>query len=150
MEARQPPGVPRYRSVLRSVGVVAAADVLQLHAVPQVVVPAPGDGLAIVPVRAMIHKPAGVAYGQIANNEDLVFRFTDLAGPMVGAIVEAQGFLDQAGAMSRVLAFAGEIRPVGNAPIVITIRNGAIAAGDSPLAFEIKYDVMHLSPVLDI
>jgi hypothetical protein len=53
---------------------LTAARLVALFATPQSVVPAPAAGLAVIPRRVMIYKPAGTAYAAVAAGEDLVLK----------------------------------------------------------------------------
>lgn len=126
---------------------VPAASVLALNATPVTLVPAPGTGLALSFVRAVIHKPAGTAYAGIAAGEDLSFRYTDGSGTEMGEC-EATGFLDQATAQTReVVRYAAaslisSSTPTANAAIVLHMLAGEITTGDSPLHVRVIYHII--------
>ncbi len=128
---------------------VTSAQVLALFATPIAVVAAPGAGLALVPVRVAIHKPAGTAYAGIAAGEDLVLKYTNAAGAQVSSVIEATGFLDQATAQTRFAwapasagATAGDITPVANAAVVLHMLTGEVITGTSSLHVRVWYDVI--------
>src|SRR5688572_20996969 len=104
---------------------ITSAQLLALFTTPQTVVAAPGAGLAIIPSKVVIHKPAGTAYAGIAAGEDLVLKYTNASGAQCSSVIEATGFLDQTTAQTRVARFpgstgstAGDVTPVANAAVV--------------------------------
>lgn len=128
---------------------VTSAQLLALFATPQTIIPAQGAGIAIIPVRMAIHKPAGTAYAGIAAGEDLVLKYTNAAGAQCSAAIEATGFLDQATAQTRVVhapsaigATPGDYAPVANAAVVLHLLVGEIITGTSPLYVRVWYDTI--------
>ena len=89
---------------------------------PKTIVAAPGANKALIFDGAVIHKPAGTAYTEVAAGEDLSIKYTDDSGLAVGGC-ETTGFLDQATAQTRWVnpyhAASGisSITPVANAPL---------------------------------
>lgn len=126
---------------------VTSAQLLALFATPITIVAAPGAGRALILDSAVLHKPAGTAYGGIAAGEDLSIKYTNAAGAAVGGC-EATGFLDQATAQTRFLqayrAASGvsDITPVADAPLVLHMLTGEITTGDSPLRLRVYYRVV--------
>lgn len=131
--------------------VVTSAQLLALNAAPQVLVPAPGAGQALVFEGALIQKPAGVAYAGIVAGEDLAVKYTDASGAEV-AQCETTGFLDQATEQIRYArahaAASGpsQITPVANAALVLHLLVGEITTGDSDLNIEVHYRVVDATP----
>jgi hypothetical protein len=128
---------------------ITSAQVLALNATPISVVAAPGAGLAVIPSRVMIHKPAGTAYGGIAAGEDLVLKYTNGSGAQCSSVVETTGFLDQTTAQTRVAhapgsmtTVAGDYAPVANAAVVLHLLVGEITTGNSPLYVRVWYDIV--------
>lgn len=128
---------------------ITSAQVLALFATPISVVAAQGAGLAIVPVRVAIYKPAGTAYAGIAVGEDLVLKYTNAAGAQCSAAIEATGFLDQATAQTRYAgmpgstgATAGDVNPVANAAVVLHMLTGEVTTGTSALHVRVWYDII--------
>lgn len=127
--------------------IITSAQLLALNATPQIVVPAPSAGLINILLGAMVHKPAGTAYGGIASGEDLQFSYTNGAG-LALAQVETTGFLDQATAQTRwcwaynAASGISSLVPVANAPIVLSLLVGEITTGDSPLRVRSLYMTM--------
>lgn len=128
---------------------ISSAQVLALFGTPQTVVPAPGAGLAIVPYKVVIHKPAGTAYGGVAVGEDLVLKYTNASGAQVSAAMETTGFLDSASALTMVAGMPnatgstpGGFLAVANAPVVLHLLVGEVTTGDSPLIVRVWYDVI--------
>jgi hypothetical protein len=143
-----PVGSPYYE-VRRAYHEVTSAEVLALFATPQAIVAAPGAGKAIVPIRAVVYKPAGTAYAGIAAGEDLVFKYTDASGAQCTGVIETTGFLDQTTAQTRVVglpgatgATAGSFAPVADAAVVLHLLVGEITTGNSPLHVELVYGVI--------
>lgn len=129
---------------------VTSAELLALNATPIEVVAAPGADKAVVFEGAVIHKPAGTAYGGIAAGEDLSFKYTDGSGLEVG-VCETTGFLDQTTAQTRVVRpqtgalSAGTVSsftPVANAAMVLHLLVGEITTGDSDLLLRVYYRVV--------
>lgn len=135
-------GASRYASI-------TTAQVLALFATPISVVPAFGAGIAIVPTKVVIHKPAGTAYAGIAAGEDLVLKYTDASGAQCSGVIEATGFLDQTTAQTRYVgmpgstgATDGSVAPVANAAVVLHMLVGEIITGDSDLHVRVWYDLI--------
>lgn len=126
---------------------VTSAQLLALFATPITLVAAPGANFALILDSAVLHKPAGTAYGGIAAGEDLSIKYTNAAGAAVGGC-EATGFLDQTTAQTRFLrgynAASGvsDITPVANAPLVLHMLTGEITTGDSNLLVRVYYRVV--------
>jgi hypothetical protein len=128
---------------------VPTASVLALFATPYTLIAAQGAGLAIIPTRYAIHKPAGTAYGGIAVGEDLVLKYTNAAGAQCMSVIETTGFLDQATAQTRYAfpigssgATAGDVNPVANAALVLHLLTAEIITGTSDLYVRVWYDIM--------
>lgn len=131
-------------SVQQSVDVtITTAQVKALFGTPITVVAAPGAGLAVVPIGAVLFLDFGtVAYDGIAAGENFVFKYTNAAGATL-ITVESDGFLDaSADALRYVDAANTLITPVANTPIVAHILSGEIATGDSPLKIRFFYRVV--------
>lgn len=147
-------GIPNSQTLLgvyRTV-TVTNAQVLALNATPQTIILAPDAGIAVVPTRWAVYKPAGVAFGGIAAGEDLVLKYTNAAGAQISSVIETTGFLDQTTAQTRIAgmpastgATAGDYAPVAAAPVVLHLLTGEITTGDSPLYVRVWYD---LTPVV--
>lgn len=125
---------------------VSSAELLALNATAKTILAAPSSGFAAVPVRAVIYKPAGVAYAGIAAGEDLVFKYTDKNGAQCTGVIETTGFLDQATAQTRVVGFpgstgstAGDVTPAAAAAICLHLLTGEITTGDQPLYVTLFY-----------
>lgn len=133
--------------------IITSAQVLALFGTPQTVVAAPGSGLALIFRSAMVYKPAGTAYADVALTEDLVFKYTNAAGQQASAYIEATGFLDQATAQVRHVTAvgsngtttAGDITPVDNAALVMHLLVGEITTGTSPLVVRTWYDIIPMT-----
>lgn len=129
---------------------VTSAQLLALNATPQPIVAAQGAGLAIIPKRVAIYKPAGTAYAGIASGEDLVLKYTNGSGAQCSSVIETTGFLDQTTAQTRVAhapgsmtTVAGDYAPVANAAVVLHLLSGEITTGDSPIYVRIWYDIIN-------
>lgn len=127
---------------------LSSAQILALNATPITLIPAPGADKALIFEGAMIHKPAGTAYGGIAAGEDLAIKYTNAAGLDVGE-VETTGFLDQATAQTRYIrpvvqgtAPVSSFTPVANAALVAHLLAGEITTGDSALHLRIFYRIV--------
>lgn len=133
---------------LMAVKKITSAQLLALNATPREIIPAPGAGLFVMPLRMAIHKPAGVAYGGIATGEDLVLKYTNGSGAQCSGVVETTGFLDQTTAQTRVVgmpgstgATAADYAPVANAAVVLHLLTGEITTGDSDLYVRVWYEI---------
>lgn len=131
---------------------ITSAQLLALNATPQTIIAAPDAGMAIIPLRMMIYKPAGTAYATIATGEDLVLKYTNGSGAQCSSVVETTGFLDQTTAQTRMVGMpgatgttAGDYAPVAAAAVVLHLLVGEITTGDSPLYVRVWYD---LAPVV--
>jgi hypothetical protein len=129
--------------------IITSAQVLALFTTPITVIAAPGAGLAIVPLRMQLYKPAGTAYAAVAAGEDLVLKYTNASGAQCSGVVEATGFMDQATAQTRMVGMpgatgstAGDYAPVANAAVVLHLLTGEITTGTSDLIARVWYDVI--------
>ena len=117
---------------------VTSAQLLALNATPVTIVAAPGAGFALQFLYALLHKPAGTAYGGVATGEDLAIKYTNAAGATLGSC-ETTGFLDQATSQFRLTenyqftTGVSDRTPLENAPLVLHLLLGEITTGDSPL-----------------
>lgn len=128
---------------------VSSAELLALNATPKSIIAAPGAGIAIVPTRMAIYKPAGTAYAGIAAGEDLVLKYTNGSGAQVTGVVETTGFLDQTTAQTRYVGMPGststtaaDVTPVANAAVVLHLLSGEITTGNSALYVRVWYDLI--------
>ena len=128
---------------------ITSAQVLALVATPITVLAAQGSGIAIIPTRVAIYKPAGTAYAAVAAGEDLVLKYTNASGAQCSAVIETTGFLDQTTAQTRIAhppshtgATAGDYAPVANAAVVLHLLAGEVTTGDSPLYVRMWYDLI--------
>ena len=128
---------------------ITSAQLLALNATPQTVLAAQGSGIAIVPTRLIVYKPAGTAYAGIAAGEDLVLKYTNGSGAQCSGVIETTGFLDQTSAQVRYVGMpgststtAGDVTPVANAAVVLHLLSGEITTGDQPLYLRMLYDVI--------
>lgn len=128
---------------------IPTASVLTLFTTPFAILAAQGAGLAIVPTRVAIHKPAGTAYAGVAIGEDLVLKWTNAAGAQITSVIETTGFLDQATAQTRIAfppatvgATAGDLTPAANAAVVAHLLVGDIITGTSDLFVRMWYDII--------
>lgn len=142
--------VPSPERTIAANVLVSAAEVLALNAAPKTLVPAPGTDLALVFDGALIHKPAGTAYGGIVAGEDLAVKYNNGAGAEL-AQCEITGFLDQATAQSRYVrphtaaSLNSAITPVANVPLVLHMLVGEITTGDSPLHVRVFYRLVPMT-----
>lgn len=127
---------------------ITSAQLLALNATPVSILAAQGSGIAIIPLRVAIYKPAGTAYGGIAAGEDLVLKYTNGSGAQCSSVVETTGFLDQTTAQTRMAGMpgsmttvAGDYAPVANAAVVLHLLSGEITTGNSPLYVRMWYDL---------
>lgn len=128
---------------------ISSAQLLALNATPQTVVAAKGAGIAIIPLRVAIYKPAGTAYAGVATGEDLVLKYTNGSGAQCSSVIETTGFLDQTTAQTRIAGMpgamttvAGDYAPVANAAVVLHLLTGEIITGDSPIYVRVWYDLL--------
>lgn len=122
---------------------VTTAQVLALNNTAIAVVAAPGEGLAIVPRKVVIHKPAGTAYGGIAAGEDMVLRYTNASGVICSATIECTGFLDSTSALTAAAGMpTGSYLVTANAAVMLHMLTGEITTGDSDLHVMVWYDVV--------
>lgn len=131
-------------SVQQSVDVtVSSAEILALNATPKTIVAAPGAGLAIIPIGAVLFLDYNsAAYAGIAAGEDLAFKYTNAAGTQIFT-VEATGFLDAtADAVRYADAGLTLLTPTANAAVVLHMLTGEIITGNSPLIIRFFYRVV--------
>ena len=123
---------------------ITSAQVLALFATPQTIVAAPGAGFALLFEGALLHKPAGTAYGNVAVGDDIAIKYTSAAGLTVGSC-ETVGFLDASTAQTRFIrahtAASGvsDITPAENAVLVVQILLTEVTDGTSPLLVRTFY-----------
>jgi hypothetical protein len=126
---------------------VSTAQLLALFTTPVSIIPAPGAGLAVLPIQAVFYLPyVSAAYAGIAVGEDLVFKYTDASGAQIGGIMEPTGFLDQTS--NQVRFWNNEmvsVTPVANAAVVLHLLVGNIITGNSPLKLRVYYKVLPTS-----
>jgi len=126
---------------------ITSAQLLALNATPQTIVAAPGANFATIFLGALVHKPAGTAYGGIAIGEDLSIKYTGAAGLELSQC-ETTGFLDSASAQTRWMrpytaaSLINDITPVANAVLVLHLLVGEITTGTSPLVVRTYYRVV--------
>lgn len=126
---------------------ITSAEILALNATPITLIAAPGADKAIIFEGAVLHKPAGTAYGGIAAGEDLSLKYTDDSGLAVGG-AEMTGFADDTGAQTRhIRGYAAasaisSITPVANAALVAHMLVGEITTGDSDFLLRIYYRIV--------
>jgi hypothetical protein len=129
---------------------ISTAQVLALNATPIALVAAPGAGFALVFEGAVIHKPAGTAYGGVAAGEDLGIKYTDGSGLEVAAC-EMTGFADQATAQTRFIrprtgalaaGTVSDLVVVANAALVAHMLVGEIITGTSAFIVRVFYRVI--------
>jgi len=147
VELQQHHQVPVYKAR----GTIATASVLTLNATPVALVPAPGSGKIIVPKSLHLwYDYNSAAYAAIAAGEDLIVSYTNGSGEEV-ARVETTGFLDQTADEHRfVNCKAGvdavaDFEPVANAALVLSLLSGEITTGNSPIKFEVIYEIRDLT-----
>ena len=138
--------------VRRLVGTLTAAQILALNAAAQTLIPAPGAGLYIDVIDLLLsYVYNSVIYGGIAAGEDWSLVYTAAGGVEIGR-VETIGFLDQATNQSRLLAYGrapgavGDITPGANAPVLVHQLSAEITNGDTPVTYEIRYEVRNVVP----
>jgi hypothetical protein len=129
---------------------LTSAQVLALNATPITLIAAPGAGKALIFEGAVIHKPAGTAYGDVASDDDLAIKYTDASGLAVGEC-EMTGFADQTTTQMRYIrpyaaaSAESQITPVANSPLVAHMLNGEITTGNSAFHFEIYYKIVDIA-----
>jgi hypothetical protein len=132
--------------IRRAAGTISSAQLLALNATPITLVAAPGAGSYLDFVSGRFYKPAGTAYADIAAGDDIAIKYTNGSGEEV-ARVECTGFLDQTTAQGRNVQGPGakdavaDYTPVDNAALVAHMLTGEVTTGNSPLHFEIFYQV---------
>lgn len=120
---------------------ITSTEILALHTTPVEVIPDPGDGWMVILDQVVARKPAGTAYGGVASDEDLEFRYTDASGTELMDI-ETTGFLDQANTQRRVAGVSqGDYIPTTSAPVVVSLP-GAITTGDTSVFLDCYYRVL--------
>jgi hypothetical protein len=131
-------GFTRYAEVT-----VTAAEVLALFATPKTLVAAPGAGLVLDFLGALlILDYGGTAYAGIAAGEDLVVRHTDASGAIVSTTLETTGLLDgTADALRTLKRIVTDLTPVANSPLVLHLLTGEVTTGNSPLRIKVAYRV---------
>lgn len=121
---------------------ISSASVLLLNTTPVTIVAPFGAGIAAVPIRMAIYKPAGTGYGSLTSAKDLVLKYTNAAGAICSGAIKTPGFLDQSVAQARVTgAPSADFQPVANAAVVLHLLSGNIDTGTSPLYVRVWYDL---------
>lgn len=145
----QPTVIANDTEIYSTVVTVTTGQLLALNATPKTLVAAPGAGKAIIMIDAQAELDYNsVAYDGIAAGEDLAFRYTNGSGAIV-AEIETTGFLDQTADTYRhvyPLADAAKV-PAANAALVLHLKSGEIATGNSPLNIKIRYRIADLALV---
>ena len=118
---------------------LSTAQILALFATEISVIPAPGAAKMNVVERmvAMIEFNTA-AYAGIAAAEDLVLRYTDDVGDIIGT-VETTGFLDAPADAWGVMSHGVDVAPLVNAAIVAHMTTAEVITGDSPVHLAIWY-----------
>lgn len=118
---------------------LSTAQILALNATEIEVIPAPGAAKMNVVERmvAMIEFNAA-AYAGIAAGEDLVLRYTDETGDIIGTI-ETTGFLDAPADAWSVMQHGTDVAPLANAAIFAHLLIAEVITGDSPVHLAIWY-----------
>lgn len=129
---------------------IPTAAVLALNATPVTLVAAPGASKTLIFEGAVLHKPAGTAYGNVAAGDDLALKYTDGSGIDVG-VAEMTGFADQTTAQTRFILpqtgalAAGTVSdfvPVANAALVAHMLTGEITDGTSDFIVRVYYRIV--------
>lgn len=130
---------------------VSSAEILALNATPKTLVAAPGANKALVLLNAIFFLDFNsAAYDGIAAGEDLVIRYTDGSGGILG-IIETSVFLNQVTDTHRYMYPSNgtvartEHTLVANAPLVLHMTTGEVASGDSPIGVRLQYATIDLS-----
>lgn len=134
--------------VLTATGVIATAAVKTLHATPVSLVAAPGAGLYIDVLDCHWYLAfASAAYDAAAAGDTLGAKYTDASGAQTLQTV-AGNTIGSASADYHVIARAANtVLPVANAAVVANIdaTEWFAAAGDSPLHYELHYQIRTLA-----
>ncbi|HLD90234.1 MAG TPA: hypothetical protein VI911_04340 [Patescibacteria group bacterium] len=134
-------------------GTITSAQVLDLKDTPKTLVAAPGSGKALVFKEAHLFLDYNSAVYVIgtASTDDMEIRYTNASGQEVASI-EMTGFVDQTNdehvivkPASAAVATPEAIVPVENAALVLTVSNADLTTGDSPIYFEVEYDVIEFA-----
>ena len=129
---------------------LTTAQVLALYTTPISLVATPGANKAIIFLDAlMLLDYVSAAYDGVHADEDLIISYTNGSGEVV-ATIETTGFVDQVNDELRYVtpsagadaADNGYIIPVSNAALVISLKTGNIATGNSPIDIVIHYKVV--------
>lgn len=124
---------------------VSSAEVLALRATPKTLVAAPGAGLYLEFVSAILalnYNSAG--YTESADN--MAVKFTDGSGAAVSQTIEATGFIDQTAdtvtnALAKIDAIVAASSCINKALVLHNTGDGEYAAGNSPLVVVVNYRV---------
>ena len=126
--------------VYKSVVVITTVRMRALNTTARAIVPAPGAGLAIVPLDMSVKMTGATAFGGIANTENIIVRYDGTT--TTRATIEPTGFLDQTDRPTRVVSFASATayEPIANQALEVS-NSGAITGG-SPVEFTTYYRVI--------
>lgn len=122
---------------------LTAAEVLALNTTAIEVIPAPGEGQAILVKSAQVRKNAcTTAYDGIAAGEDLLLKVENSSG-VTALTVETTGLLDSTAEKNIVVFGTGHLLAEDKA-VVAYMSTGNVATGNGTVDIIAEYDIVNL------
>ena len=116
-------------------------QVRALNGTARALVPAPGTGLALVPLSLTATMLGATAFGGISTSENIILRYEGTTAAR--ATLEPTGFLDQTDTPSRVVSCVSEAAAYEPEPdTALELSNSGAITGGSPVRFTLTYHVI--------
>lgn len=118
---------------------ITSTQILALNTTAIQVIAAPGAGLALIPMKAVITLSAGTAY-TIGSATNLELKYTNASGVVCSGTLSSTGFLDQAAGLTAVFAGAtSSFIPAANAAVMLFLAGGNVTLGTGAIKIQVEY-----------